>query len=113
MQEFLDYASQHWNVDILVVLIVLLSGFFQGSYLTIFTFSKNVKTDSAWKTLLLSFVVSVIYIWLSHKGQKDPLPLAKYFFSYFLATSLYELLINPFKNWIIQKFPFNQTPPQA
>lgn len=110
MEDFLNYAAQKWNVDIIIVLIVLLSGFFQSSYLNGFSLSKNPKTDSAWKTLLLSFLVSVIWIFLSNKGNKDPLPLAKYFFSYFLATSLYELLINPTRLWIISKFNLPSTP---
>jgi hypothetical protein len=110
MQEFLDYIATKWNVDIIIVLIVLLSGFFQSSYLTIIELSKNPKTDSAWKTLTVSFVASMVWIIFTHKGSKDPLPLAKYFFSYFLATSLYELLINPFKNWIVSKFNLGQIP---
>lgn len=108
MEDFLSYASQKWNIDIIIVLIVLLSGFFQNSYLTGFSLSRNPKTDSAWKTLALSFIISVVWIWLSNRGKTEVLPLAKYFFSYFLATSLYELLINPFRNWLVAKFNLNQ-----
>ncbi len=80
--------------------IVLCSGFFQKRYFQGFRLSKlNDSYDSALKTLALSFVVSVIYIYLLKDPDKAS-NWSKYFFSYFGATSLYELLVQPFVEWI-------------
>lgn len=90
------------KVDLIIVALVLVSGFFQARYFKGFNLVKDPSYDSALKTLALSAVVSVIYIYL----LKDPNKAdnwAKYFYSYFGATSLYELLIDPFRNWIMKK----------
>lgn len=89
-------------LDIYIIGLVILSGFFQKKYFKGFCLSKDGAYDSALKTLGLSAIVSGIYILL----VKDPnvaTPYAKYFLSYFAATSLYELLINPFVKWIQKK----------
>ena len=97
---FLDAIMD--KVDLIVVALVLCSGFFQKMYLKGFTISKDSAYDSALKTLLVSAVASVIYIVLFKDPDKAN-NYAKYFISYFGATSLYELLINPFVNWIKSK----------
>jgi hypothetical protein len=87
------------GIDLWIIAIVLCSGFFQKKYFQGFKISKDPSYDSALKTLALSFVVSLIYIYL----VKDPAKSSnwsKYFFSYFGATSLYELLVSPFIDWI-------------
>lgn len=104
MEELFDHAVTKWNVDLWVVLIVLLSGFFQKSYMEGFSISKKPRYDSALKTLIVSFIVSIVYIYLANRDNKDPWPMSEYFFSYFLATSLYELVIDPFRDWIVKKF---------
>lgn len=88
--------------DVWIVVLVLCSGFFQRMYLKGFYFSKDASYDSALKTLLVSAVVSVVYI-LLFKDPDKANNYAKYFVSYFGATSLYELLINPFVTWIKNK----------
>ena len=88
--------------DLIVVGLVLCSGFFQKNYLKGFAFSKDSSYDSALKTLLVSAMVSAIYIFLI-KDPESANNWAKYFVSYFAATSLYELLINPFTNYIKNK----------
>lgn len=87
------------KVDIVIAAIVLCSGFFQAKYLKAFYFSKDASYDSALKTLALSAVASAIYIVLL-KNPESATNWAKYFISYFGATSLYELLITPFIRWI-------------
>jgi|JI10StandDraft_1071094.scaffolds.fasta_scaffold518208_2 hypothetical protein len=87
------------KLDFWVMGIVLCSGFFQRKYLKAFYFSKDATYDSALKTLLVSAVASCVYIFL----LKDPDSAnnwAKYFVSYFGATSLYELLVQPFIKWV-------------
>lgn len=88
--------------DVWIVGIVLCSGFFQSKYLKGFIWSKDSGYDSALKTLAVSAVASAIYIVL----LKDPDSAnnwAKYFVSYFGATSLYELLVQPFIRMIKRK----------
>lgn len=93
----LNYLTN--NLDFIIVGLVLCSGFFQKQYLKGFKLSKDDTHDSALKTLMVSFIVSGIYILLA----KDPDRASnwgKYFFSYFGATSLYELIVSPFTDWI-------------
>ena len=100
MNNFFDILQSH--LDFVVVAIVLCSGFFQKMYLKGFSFAKDASYDSALKTLAVSFVASAIYIILI-KNPEKPNNWAMYFLSYFFATSLYELLINPFINWVKAK----------
>lgn len=92
-QSFLD------KFDVWVVGIVLCSGFFQSKYLKGFSWSKDSSYDSALKTLALSAVASALYIVLV-KDPESGNNWAKYFVSYFAATSLYELLVGPFLKYI-------------
>lgn len=97
MDTFLQLLQQ-WNIDLLIVAIVLISGFFQQKYLCKITVSKDSKYDAAVKTLVVSLVASLIYIALQYKDVDKPW--AKLFISYFFATSLYEILIRPFLRFI-------------
>lgn len=97
MNEFINYIKG--SIDLYVVLIVLCSGFFQSRYFKGFHLSKDTSYDSALKTLGLSAIASAIYIVLA-KDPAAPTNWAKYFISYFAATSLYELLISKFVDWI-------------
>jgi len=87
------------KLDFWIMGIVLCSGFFQNKYLKAFYLSKDAGYDSALKTLAVSAVASVIYIVLV-KDPESANNWAKYFVSYFAATSLYELLVSPFVRWI-------------
>lgn len=100
MQNFFDSLLNKF--DLWIVLIVLCSGFFQGMYLKVITLAKDVKYDSALKTLLVSALVSTMYIFLLKDPEKAN-NWAKYFVSYFAATSLFELLIGPFVKYIKTK----------
>lgn len=100
MNNFFDIILS--SIDFVVVAIVLCSGFFQTRYLSVWTWSKDPKHDSALKTLVVSFLASVVYIVLIKDPEKGS-NWAKYFLSYFFATSLYELLVKPFYTWISSK----------
>jgi hypothetical protein len=91
MEQTLPYLWEAFNanIDWVIVLLVIASGYFQSAYL------KNVNIADALKTLLVSFVVSGIYLLLAG-DIANKASLAKYFFSFFLATSLYEILL---KGW--------------
>lgn len=92
------------KIDIYIVGLVLLSGFFQKKYLAHWCwYPKDGAYDSALKTLAVSAIVCTIYIIL----LKDPNRASnwvKYFISYFMATSIYELLVDKFIDWITNKF---------
>lgn len=87
------------KLDAVIMGIVLCSGFFQNKYLKGITWSKDKSYDSALKTLAVSAVASAIYIVLI-KDPESANNWAKYFVSYFAATSLYELLVLPFIKWV-------------
>jgi len=91
------------NVDAIIVLLVLMSGFFQERYLRGFKISKDSDLDGALKTLIVSGIFSVIYIVLL-MDESSRHNWSKYFLSYVSATSLYQLVIGPFvkfiKKWI-------------
>lgn len=91
----------NWNIDPVIVGIVLSSGFFQNRYLCAFTWFKDARIDAAYKTLVVSFLASAIYVGLNY--PHGTFSGAKCFISYFFTTSLYELLIKPFTQWVKQK----------
>lgn len=108
--EWFDYLKNTWNLDVIIIVLVFLSGFFQEKYLCEFVWAKrDARIDASLKTLAVSFVVSSIYIYLMYKESKTAdaatamIPWAKYFISYFTATSLYDLGIRPLRKWIQRK----------
>lgn len=91
--EIFDYLQKTLHIDPIIVLIVLASGFFTKRYLKKFNLVKNdEKTNDAVKTLVISFIVSIIYLALQGLPREM---WSQYFLSYFLATSLYELILRP------------------
>ena len=92
------------NIDFIIVGLVLCAGFFQKQYFKGFRLSKDDSYDSALKTLMLSAIVSIIYIVLI-KDPEKPKNWSMYFLSYFAATSLYELIVNPFVDFIKSILP--------
>lgn len=114
MEQFFDFLKNQLNIDLIIVVLVILSGFFQEKYLGAFRLAKSDRYDSSLKTLLLSAIISLTYILLFYNftaqaNKKanvpvDPIPWAKYLISYFAATSLYDLVINPFRKFLIRKF---------
>jgi hypothetical protein len=91
MEQTLPYLWDAFNanIDWVIVILVIASGYFQSAYL------KDLNFNDALKTLLVSFIVSGIYLAVGG-NITDKASLAKYFFSFFLATSLYEVLL---KGW--------------
>ena len=83
------WAAFNANIDWVIVILVIASGYFQSAYM------KDLNFADALKTLLVSFFASGIYLLLAG-DLSDKQSLAKYFFSFFLATSLYEIFL---KSW--------------
>ena len=100
MNEFFNSLMD--KIDVYVVAIVLMSGFFQSRYFKGFYLSKDSSYDSALKTLGLSAIASAVYILLA-RNPAEATNWAKYFISYFAATSLYELIISKFVDWLQTK----------
>jgi len=95
--ETLVWLKETLHIDPIIVLIVIASGFFQNTYLKMVNIVKDVKTNSALKTLLVStIVVTIMLLFQKAKG----LEIWEAFLSYFLATSLHELFIRPVTNYI-------------
>jgi hypothetical protein len=107
MNNFFEELLQTWNLDLIILVICLLSGFFQERYLSGWALVKDARLCAALKTLIVSLGASTIYIVISYnqmKGQADGaavlVPWGKYFITFFTATSIYDLLIRPFRRWI-------------
>lgn len=105
--DFIETLQQKWNIDLVIFLLVMLSGFFQERFLAHWNLTKDARLCAALKTLIVSFVVSTIYISIVYKqahGQSDGaevmIPWGKYFITYFASTSIYDLLVRPFRKWI-------------
>ena len=86
--EWFDYLKDKWNLDIIIIAIVFLSGFFQEKYLCDTKWAKDARMDASIKTLAVSLIASSIYIILMYKDAKHSstdgnvfLPWAKYFIS--------------------------------
>lgn len=109
--EWYEFVKDKFNLDVIIIAIVLLSGFFQERYLPEWKVAKDPRLCAALKTLFVSFIAGSIYIFLIYKqekgvaeqGAKVLLPWVKYFISYFFATSLYDMVIRPFRKWIKAK----------
>lgn len=108
--EWYEYLKTQFNLDVIIVAIVLMSGFFQERLLPEWKVAKDPRLCAALKTLIVSFVAGSVYIFLVYKqekaeadGAKVLLPWVKYFISYFFATSLYDMCIRPFRKWIQKK----------
>lgn len=116
--EWYDYLKDKWNLDIIIIAIVFLSGFFQEKYLIDFKWAKDARFDASLKTLVVSLIASSIYILLMYRDAKHQsdgaavfIPYGKYFISFFMATSLYDMGIRPLRKWIKNKLGEKDTEP--
>lgn len=106
--EFIDTLQQKWNIDLVIFLIVMASGFFQERFLPYWQLVKDQRLCAALKTLIVSFIASSVYIFIVYKqlhsdkteGAEVIVPWGKYFITYFMSTSIYDLLVRPFRKWI-------------
>lgn len=88
--------SQH--IDPMVVLLVLMGGFFSKRYMS------EININNALKTLIVGTMFTGIYlIVLSISGNLQKADYTKYFVSYCTATSLYEILIKKLMDLLKQK----------
>lgn len=92
----MEYLKEYLHIDYIIVLLTLVSGFFQARFIRL-NLVKDKSLNSAYWTLIVSLVACSIYLFLI-KPHKEMYAL--YFVSYFVATSLYELMVKPFVNWI-------------
>lgn len=88
--------SQH--IDPMVVLLVLMGGFFAKRYMA------ELNINNAVKTLLVGTVFTAVYLLILHmSGGLQKADYTKYFVSYCVATSLYEILIKKLMDLLKQK----------
>lgn len=114
--DFIQDLQTKWNIDLAIVAIVILSGFFQERFLFTWRLVKDNRLNAALKTLIVSVLASSLYIFFAYKQslsvQSDVrvlIPWGKYFISYFAATSVYDIIIRPIRKWIAKKT--GETPP--
>lgn len=106
--EFLDTKYIDWTIFILVIA----SGYFQKRFLRPF---KWVKSDSSYdqtiKTFSVSLILCAVYIWLykyeangaTEIDKKEAIPLIKFFISFGLATSFYDIIVKLFEKVFKEK----------
>lgn len=88
--------SQH--IDPIVVLLVLMGGFFSKRYMS------EININNALKTLIIGTIFTGVYlVVLSISGNLQKADYTKYFVSYCTATSLYEMLIKKLMDLLKQK----------
>lgn len=97
---------ENLHIDPIIALIVLCAGIAQSLYELPFLdnficLAKLCKTEhgtAAWKTLIISFLFSGIYLAILQKqGRFNVNVWDKYFISFFAMTSLYDLFL---KRWV-------------
>ena len=100
------------HLDPIVVILILAAGFWQKTYLKSWTKLKigrwSVLLSSAWKTLIIGTIFSILYtavIFISGMDKDYQWP--DLFYSYVFTTSFYELIVGPFSNWLKTKFTSN------
>lgn len=86
------------HIDWFVVVLVLCGGGFSKRYLGALThihlFGKDFKISQTWKTLVVGSILSSIYIaLLAYSHQLHRGDFIKYFLSYTVATSFYEIML--------------------
>ena len=100
----MDFLSSIWtavtaHIDPVIVALVLLGGFFSKRYL----FEVNIK--EVYKTFIVGTLITCIYLLLLKlNGQFYKADYTKYFVSYTVATSLYEILFKQLSEYIANKF---------
>jgi len=105
MESILNWLDTKY-VDFFIFLLVIGAGFAQARFLSPFIwFKKDLRYDATLKTFVVSLIFSSIYIWiykyeLKHstaEEQIEAVPVMKFFISFALATSFYELILRLFK----------------
>lgn len=86
------------NIDFIAVLLVLLGGLFAKHYMTWW------NAPTALKTLVMGTLFLVVWCIIQHgAGKLNADGLGKMFFSYCVATSLYELILKYAFDWLAKK----------
>lgn len=97
--EFYQMLIEKLHLDLVIIALVIASGFFQETYLCGLRLAKDDRYDAALKTLIISAVVSATWVYLiSDTYIKSEV--ARYFLSYVTATSAYEIVIRPIRKWL-------------
>lgn len=96
MNIFEQFINQ---INVVIMVLILLGGIFATRYLV------DWKFNSAWKTLIVGTIFTAIYIGIKafEKDFKTE-DIESYFITYCVTTSLYELILKHFMDWIQDKF---------
>lgn len=88
MENIIIFFEQH--LDYLLLSLIIMTGLFVTKYTKKITIIKD-----AYKVLIVSIIISVVLYYIEG-CSRDCLP--KYLFTYFFATSFYELILRFFIN---------------
>ena len=102
----LNWLQENLHIDGVIVLIVIAAGFFQNRYMKTIKVSKDEKTDSAWKTLIVSALLVTLKLVFA-KANRDEC--WDGVLSYFLATSFYEIILRPVVKYINKNLGTDQS----
>lgn len=98
--KFLDFIIK--NIDPVIVFLIIAGGYFQGLYLQLKIFTKNVGYDKTLKTLLAGTFFVLIYLTILSFTNSFPKEIwGKIFISYVVATSFYDIILRPFNEFIM------------
>lgn len=99
--DIITYFTSNWNIDPHILLIVLMCGYAQKTFLKTVWIKKDLTFDERIKTLTLSTIVSAIYIWLVYLEHRDePVPYAMYFVSFAAANLVYQYALHPLTKFL-------------
>lgn len=99
--DIITYFTDNWNIDPHILLIVLMCGYAQKTFIKAVWIKKDLTFDERIKTLTLSTVVSAIYIWLVYlEHREEPVPYAMYFVSFAAANLLYQYALHPLTKFL-------------
>lgn len=105
MDNILNWLDTKY-VDFFIFILVIGAGFAQNRFLSPFVwYKKDSRYDATLKTFAVSLIFSGLYIWIYKyelKGASDTdqlaaVPVMKFFISFALATSFYDIILRLFK----------------
>jgi len=103
----MDYSQflKLLHLNPIIIILVLGSGFWAKNYLKKWSAIRigkfSVVISTAWKTLIVGTLFTVVYILIASRGISVTKEMwIEFFVSYIFATSFYELILAPISEWV-------------
>lgn len=99
MDQIISLFNQY--VDFKLVLLIIISSYWiKKNFSDVLT-----RITIAHKVFIWSTLVTVFYYWVMHlSGSFTKAGMVNYFLSYTVATSIYEIAMNPIENFLKNRF---------